>query len=147
MYRKFKKVALGLLVHVMPSILFSRIHRIHFFQNSHLRKLFDIRFSYKHCNFLCICLLIKMVLKTVTRSIYYTILFKHHYSLTPKSMLFVVEQRLEGLKYNQESVPNTKLIWGVRGGVGIHREIEGYAYVMQKRVIQLDVCQHFCRLL
>ena len=33
------------------------------------RKLFDIRFSYKHCNFSRICLLFKMALKTVTRSI------------------------------------------------------------------------------
>ena len=26
-----------------------------------------IRFSYKHCNFPCVCLLVKMVSKTVTR--------------------------------------------------------------------------------
>ena len=34
-----------------------------------LRKLFDIRFSYKHCNFSHVCLLVKMASKTVTRSI------------------------------------------------------------------------------
>ena len=35
-------------------------------------------------------------------------------------MLFVVEERLEGLKYNHESVPATTLIWG--DGVKLHRE-------------------------
>ena len=35
-------------------------------------------------------------------------------------MLFVVEERLEGLKYNQESAPDTKYI--SRDGVGVHRE-------------------------
>ena len=34
-----------------------------------LRKLFDITFSYKHCNFSQVCLLVKMASKTVTRSI------------------------------------------------------------------------------
>ena len=34
-----------------------------------LRKLFDIRFSYKHFNFSHVCLLVKMASKTVTRSI------------------------------------------------------------------------------
>ena len=34
-----------------------------------MRKLFDIRFSYKHCNFSRVCLLVKMASKTVTRSI------------------------------------------------------------------------------
>ena len=31
-----------------------------------LRKLFDIRFSYKHCNFSHVCLVVKMASKTVT---------------------------------------------------------------------------------
>ena len=34
-----------------------------------LGKLFDMRFSYKHCNFSHVCLLVKMASKTVTRSI------------------------------------------------------------------------------
>ena len=34
-----------------------------------LRKLFDIRFSYKHCNFSHVCLLVKVASKTVTKSI------------------------------------------------------------------------------
>ena len=38
-----------------------------FFQNS--RKLFDLSFSYKHCNFSRVCPLVKMASKTVTRSI------------------------------------------------------------------------------
>ena len=33
------------------------------------RELFDIRFSYKHCNFSHVCLHVKMASKTVTRSI------------------------------------------------------------------------------
>ena len=33
-----------------------------------LRKLFDIRFSYKHCNFSRVCLFVKMASKTATRS-------------------------------------------------------------------------------
>ena len=134
MYRKYKKVVLGLLVHVMPSILFSRIYRIHFFRTAVYGNYLTLDTHTNTVISYVFCLLVKMALKTVTRSIYHTILFKHHYSPTPKSMLFVVEERLEGLKYNQESVPNTTLIWG--DGVGIHREIEGYAYFMQKRVIQ-----------
>ena len=40
-----------------------------FFRTAVLRKLFDIRFLYKHCNFSRVCLLVKMASKTVTRSI------------------------------------------------------------------------------
>ena len=40
-----------------------------FFRTAVLRKLFEIRFSYKHCNFWRVCLLFKMASKTVTRSI------------------------------------------------------------------------------
>ena len=36
-----------------------------------IRKLFDTSFSYKHCNFLHGCLLVKMASKTVTSSILY----------------------------------------------------------------------------
>ena len=42
-----------------------------FYRTGVLRKLFEIRFSYKHCNFSHICLLVKMASKTVTRSIFY----------------------------------------------------------------------------
>ena len=76
MYRKFNKVVLGLVVHVMPSIFFSRIlrggalvYKSYFFRTAVVRKLFNIRFSFKNCNFSRVCLLVKMVLKTVTRSI------------------------------------------------------------------------------
>ena len=70
-------MVLGLLTHVTSSIFsleslgvklqFTNIHI--FFRTAVLRKLFNIRFSYKHCNFSPICLLIKMALKPVTRSI------------------------------------------------------------------------------
>ena len=40
-----------------------------FFRKAVMWKLFDTRFSYKHCNFLRVCLLFKMASKTVTRSI------------------------------------------------------------------------------
>ena len=40
-----------------------------FFTTAVLRKFFNIGFSYKHCNFLHICLLVKMASKTATRSI------------------------------------------------------------------------------
>ena len=68
-------MALGLLAHETPEVFFSRILRsealaVHiFFRTAVLRKLFHIRFSYKHCNFSRICLLVKMASKTVTRSI------------------------------------------------------------------------------
>ena len=44
-----------------------------FFKTAVLRKLFDIRFSFKHCNFSPVCLLVKMASKTVTRSICLTL--------------------------------------------------------------------------
>ena len=40
-----------------------------FFRTAILRKLLGITFSYKHCNFSHVCLLVKMASKTVTRSI------------------------------------------------------------------------------
>ena len=45
------------------------VHNYIFFRTAVLRKLFDIRFSYKHCNFLHVCLNVKMASKTVPRSI------------------------------------------------------------------------------
>ena len=70
-------MVLGLLTHVTPSIFFCRIIRSEalvensyfFFRTVVLRKLFEIRFSYKHCHFSRVCLLVKMASKTVTRSI------------------------------------------------------------------------------
>ena len=65
----------SILVHVMPSNFFRRIlrseallYKSYFFITAVLRKLFDIRFSYNHCNFFRVCLLVKMASKTVTRS-------------------------------------------------------------------------------
>ena len=69
-------MVLGLLAHVTPWNFFKRILRSealvytsYFFRTAVLRKLFDIRFSYNHCNFSRVCLLVKMPSKTVTRSI------------------------------------------------------------------------------
>ena len=45
-----------------------------FFRTAVLRKLFDIRFPYKHCNFARVCRLVKMTSTTVTRSIMINIL-------------------------------------------------------------------------
>ena len=44
------------------------VYNWYFFRTAVLRKLFDIRFSYKHCNCSHVCLLVKMASKTVTRS-------------------------------------------------------------------------------
>ena len=69
-------MVLGLLVHVPPTNFFSRILRSealvdksYFFRTAVLGKLFEIRFSYKHCDFSSVCLLVKMASKTVTKSI------------------------------------------------------------------------------
>ena len=68
-------MVLGLLVHVTPSNFFRRILRnevlVYNFRTAVLQKLLDIRFSYSHCNFSNVCLLVKMASKTVTRSIAY----------------------------------------------------------------------------
>ena len=45
------------------------VNNLYFFRKAVMRKLFDIRFSYKHGNFSRVCLLVKMASKTVTRSI------------------------------------------------------------------------------
>ena len=47
-----------------------------FFRTAVLRKLFDIRFSCKHCNFSSVSVLVKMASKTLTRSIYQRRLLK-----------------------------------------------------------------------
>ena len=70
-------MVLGFLGHVAPSNFFRTILRsealvyksIFFFITAVLRKLFVIRFSYNHCNFSRVCLLVKMASKTVTRFI------------------------------------------------------------------------------
>ena len=41
----------------------------YFFRTAFLRKFFHLRFSYKHCNFSAVCLLVKMASKTMTRSL------------------------------------------------------------------------------
>ena len=53
-----------------PLLCSFSLQLIFFFRKADLRKVFDIRFSYKHCNFSHVCLLVKMASKTVTRSIH-----------------------------------------------------------------------------
>ena len=83
-------MVLGLLVHLTPLIFFSRIlwsealvYKSYFFQKSRLRKLLDIRFSYKHCNFSRVCLLVKMASKTVIRSICHGLIIIFKSQTTP----------------------------------------------------------------
>ena len=64
-------MVLSLLEKVTSSNFFSRILRneglvnnSYFFRTAVLWKLFDIRCSYKHCNFSRVCLLVKMASKT-----------------------------------------------------------------------------------
>ena len=49
--------------------LWMRAHAWDWERTAVLRELFNIRFSYKHCNFSHFCLLVNMASKTVTRSI------------------------------------------------------------------------------
>ena len=76
MYRKFKKNGSRSFSACNALNLFSRIlsetlaYNSYFFSRTAvLRKLYDIRFSYKHCNFSRVYLLVKMASKTVTRAI------------------------------------------------------------------------------
>ena len=73
-------MVLGLLAHVTPSISLveslggeALVQNSYFFQNSRFfvtkNYCATLRFSYKHCNFSRVCLLVKMASKTVTRSI------------------------------------------------------------------------------
>ena len=45
------------------------VYNSYFFKIGVLRKLFDSRFSYEHCNFSRGCLLVKMASKTMMRAI------------------------------------------------------------------------------
>ena len=71
-----------------------------FFRTAFVRKLFDIRFSYKHCNFSRGCLLVKMASKTVTRSTIFCFTAK---SLVANEGLDEVNPKLSnGLKLNRQ---------------------------------------------
>ena len=77
MYENFKKVVLGFLVHVTPSNFFRTIFRSEalvykscFFQISRSMEIIYLlfiyylfRFSYNHCNYSHVCLLVKMASK------------------------------------------------------------------------------------
>ena len=67
-FRKNHSTALALIdLHDKVSTVFdlALVYNYIFFRTAVLRKLFDIRFSYKHCNFSPVCLLVKMASKTV----------------------------------------------------------------------------------
>ena len=67
-FRKNHSTALALIdLHDKVSTVFdlALVYNYIFFRTAVLRKLFDIRFSYKHCNFSSVCLLVKMASKTV----------------------------------------------------------------------------------
>ena len=78
--RKFRK-SLSLFKILSPSFIFKwiavtndafeicrNVKLLHPHCSLFLRKLFDTRFSYQHCNFSRACRLVKMAFKTVTRS-------------------------------------------------------------------------------
>ena len=60
-----------MLPNLLRTILWFAALVLIFFKTAVLRKLFDIRFSYRHRNFSRVCLLVKMASKTVTRSIFW----------------------------------------------------------------------------
>ena len=63
----------------VPLCTIALAYNIHFFfQKSCFQKLFDIRFSFKRCNFACGCLLVNMASKTVIRPICCEILTDIH---------------------------------------------------------------------
>ena len=63
-----------------PLLCSFSLQLIFLFRTVVLRKLFDIRFSYKHCNFSRRCLLVKMTSKTVIRPINSYWLCSYRYS-------------------------------------------------------------------
>ena len=75
-----------------------------------------------------------MLLSTIS-FIYHTNTFKGRKYPTPESTLFVVEERLEGLKYNIEA--KGKGTFGERLNM----------FTMQKGGHFMKVSQHFCRLI
>ena len=105
-------MVLGLLVHVTPSNFFRRIfmsealvYKSYFFQNSRSAEiiLFDIRFSYKHCNFSRVCLLVKMASKT---SLPPSLFFRPYpqFSLWHKWQLFEITARLKLVSVSLSSI-------------------------------------------
>ena len=76
MYRKFKKVVLGLLVHVTPSNVFhgilrseALVYKSYFFSEQQIYRNYSKLDSHTNTNFSRVCLLVKVASKTVTRSI------------------------------------------------------------------------------
>ena len=99
-----------------PSLCSFGLQLIFFFRKAVLRKLVDIRFSYKHCNFSHVCLLVKMASKTVTRSIK---LNRSH---------FVASENLKNIRLNRiYSYEYSYDIWSDKGLLKIQKEIIFFA--------------------
>ena len=82
-----------------------------FLRTEVLRKLFDFRFTYKHCNFSRVCLLVKMASKTVTRSNYVSLLSNvlrrdnrahlHHHFVSDYSRVKKITQAISSFLYSE----------------------------------------------
>ena len=129
-------MVLGLLVHVTPSNFFIRIlrsealvYKSYFLSTAVLRKLFEIRFSYKHCNFSRVCLLVKMASITVTRSIFILI---SSIKKTREICLWVMEYTLR-IWTMQTRQLKKKIISGwlqTLSAVDVSRKQEFHAFVL-----------------
>ena len=122
----------------MPLIFFSRIlrsealvYKSYLFRRAILRKLFDIRLSYKHCNFSPICLLVKMALKSVTRSIQSTfeislVIFHRsrcsHVLGNKKVHAYYVPSRKKQAQFYERLAWDKASRWGKRQQMGSNRK-------------------------
>ena len=79
------------------------------FRTAVLWKLFDIRFSYNHCNFSRVCLLVKMASKTVTR-------FIHCVSTTCAGNRCVKLKTPRGLELGASLAKSINFLWAKFGG-------------------------------
>ena len=138
MYRKFKKKVLGLLVHVMPLIFFSRIlrsealvYKSYFFRRAFFRKLFNIRFSYKHCNFSRVQDGIKIRDKVYTIHFWnQCLLIFHHSSCShvlgnKKVHAYYVPSREKQAQFYERLAWDKALQWGKRQQMGSNRKNSG----------------------
>ena len=79
-----------------------------FFRTAILRKSFDIRFSYKHCNFSHVCLLVKMASKTRRDKVYYAVIFKESSTIEGNTKLRNIIENVQYEKQIQISKATSK---------------------------------------
>ena len=104
-----------------------------FFQKSRFQKLFDIRFSYTHCKFSHVCLLVKMASKMVTRSVK---LNKSH---------FVPSENLKNIRLNRiYSFEYSYDIWSEERLLKIQKEIIFSA--LTKAITLTKLIRMICRM-